>query len=159
MSIFLRSCSIRLRRSAALALTLGLAIPAFASLGGNESSIESDRARMNAVPNVTQSANYAIHEIQSPSGVVVDEYLSSEGKVFAVTWHGQFMPDMQQVLGTYFSQYTAALEAQTKHYGHRPLDIEQPGFVVQTGGHMRAYYGRAYIADSLPQGIKADDIK
>ena len=114
---------------------------------------------MNAGIAVTQANAYGVHEIHVPGGAVVDEYLSPEGKVFAVSWHGQFVPQMQQILGTYFQQYTAALQAQANHYGHRPLNIQQPGFVLQTGGHMRAYFGRAYVPEMLPQGIKADDIK
>jgi Protein of unknown function (DUF2844) len=31
--------------------------------------------------------------------------------------------------------------------------------VVQSGGHMRAYIGRAYIPEMLPPGLKAEEIK
>jgi hypothetical protein len=33
-------------------------------------------------------------------GDVVNEYVSSEGKVFAVAWKGAAMPDLNQTLGT-----------------------------------------------------------
>ncbi len=148
-----------LRLAAVFAVSLGCSLPALASLGGDLNSVAADRAHMNASVNVTPSGEYDIHEMQSPGGTVVAEYVSSAGKVFAVAWHGQFPPQMQQILGAYFPQYTAALQAQAKHYGHRPLNIQTPGFVLQTGGHMRAYFGRAYIPDMLPQSIKADEIK
>ena len=148
-----------LRLAAVVAVGLGCGLPAFASLGGELNSVQADRAHMNASVNVAHSDDYDVHEMQSPGGTVVDEYVSPAGKVFAVTWHGQFFPQMQQILGAYFQQYTAALQAQPRHYGHRPLNIQTPGFVLQTGGHMRAYFGRAYIPDMLPQGIKADEIK
>jgi hypothetical protein len=141
------------------AVLLGFSLPALASLGGNVSSIESDRVQMNASIKLMQHDIYDVHEIQAPGGTVVDEYVSPEGKVFAVTWHGQFPPQMQQILGTYFQQYSAALQAQPKTYGHRPLDIQEPGLVVQTGGHMRAHFGRAYIPDLLPQGMTASQIQ
>jgi hypothetical protein len=108
---------------------------------------------------VTQAEAYDVHEIKAPGGTVVNEYVSPAGRVFAVAWHGPFVPDMQQILGAYFQQYSAALQSQPRHYGHRPLNIQEPGLVVQTGGHMRAYSGRAYVPEMLPQGVKADEIK
>ena len=115
-------------------MLLGFSLPASASLGGNISSVETDRAQMRANVQVTQHDNYEVHEIATPGGTVVDEYVSAEGTVFAVSWHGQFPPPMQQILGTYFQQYSAAckrVEPQPKMYGHRPLNIQQPGLVVE----------------------------
>jgi hypothetical protein len=133
--------------------------PASASLGGRASSVESDRAQMNASHQVTQHDTYEVHEIEAPGGTVVDEYVSAAGTVFAVAWHGPFPPPMQQILGTYFEQYTAALQARPRMYGHRPLNIEQQGLVVQTGGHVRAHFGRAYDPDLLPQGFTVNEIQ
>jgi hypothetical protein len=154
----------RLRAAITAALLLGFSLPATASLGGNVGSVESDRAQMNASLQVTQHGSYAVHEMQVPGGTVVDEYVAPDGQVFAVSWHGQFPPPMQQILGTYFQQYSAALQAQSsqaqpKMYGHRPLNIQQQGLVVQTSGHMRAYSGRAYIPDLLPQGMTVNQIQ
>lgn len=146
-------------RAIGLAAVLALSVPAFASLGGNAGSVEADRAQMKASVHVTQEANYAVHEMQSAGGTTVKEFVSPQGNVFAVSWQGQFPPQMQQILGSYFNQYSAALAAQAHHYGHRPLNLQQPGLVIQTGGHMRAYFGRAYVPDMLPAGVKADDIK
>lgn len=114
---------------------------------------------MNASIHVTQAANYDVHAIKSPAGTVVNEYVSLAGNVFAVSWHGPFPPQMQQILGSYYQQYTAALAARPNRYGHRPLDIQEPGLVIQTGGHTRDYFGRAYIPDMLPSGVKTDEIK
>jgi Protein of unknown function (DUF2844) len=148
----------------ASAVLLVFSLPASASLGGNASSVESDRAQMNASVQVTQHDAYEIHEMQAPGGTVVDEYISPEGKVFAVSWHGQFPPPMQQILGTYFQRYSEALQGQasqshSKMYGHRPLNIQQQGLVVQTSGHMRAHAGRAYIPDLIPQGMTVNQIQ
>ena len=141
-------------------LLFGISLPARASLGANVSSVESDRARMNASTRAAmQHEGYEVREVEAPGGTVVDEYVSLEGTVFAVTWHGQFPPPMQQILGTYFQQYSSALEAQPKICGHRPLNIQQPGLVVQAGGHMRAHSGRAYIPDLLPQGMTVNQIQ
>ncbi len=119
---------------------------------------------MNARVQVFEHDSYEIHEMQAPGGTVVDEYVSPEGKVFAVSWHGQFPPPMQQILGAYFQEYSAALQArsskaQPKLYGHRPLNIQEQGLVVETSGHMRAHSGRAYIPDLLPPAMKVDQIQ
>jgi Protein of unknown function (DUF2844) len=143
---------------AALAL-LGFSLPASASLGGHASSVESDRAQMNAHLQVTQRDSYEVHEIQAPGGTVVDEYVSAAGTVFAVTWHGEFPPPMEQILGMYFQQYSAALQARPRMYGHRPLNIQAQGLVVQTGGHVRAHFGRAYDPTLLPQGVTVNEIQ
>lgn len=146
-------------RCATAAMLIASALPAFASLGGNAASVEADRARMSASINVTQSGNYTVHEIQSPAGTVVDEYISPAGQVFAVTWRCQFMPQMQQLLGNHFAEYAEALQAQPHHYGRRPLNIQRPDLVVQTGGHMRDHFGRAYLPGMLPKGVSADAIR
>lgn len=145
--------------AAALAVLTGLCVPAFASLGGNVNTVEADRVHMNATVSVSQTRAYAIHEMQSRAGTVVDEYVSPAGTVFAVTWHGPFAPDMQQVLGTYFQQYVTAINAQPHRYGHPPLNIEEPGLVIQTAGHIRAHFGRAYVPNMLPEGTTADEIR
>lgn len=135
-------------------------LPALASLGGDPSSVEADRAHMKAQTNIVETTGYDVHEIQSPAGTVVSEYISpASGKVFAVSWQGPFLPDMQQVLGRYFQQYSQALQTQERQYGHRPLNIQLPGLVIQTGGHMRAYFGRAYVPSMVPEGVRAEEIR
>jgi hypothetical protein len=144
--------------AAAIAAAAGL--PALAALGGPASSVDADRTQMKAGSvQVTQAAAYQVQAIHAPGGTVVKEYVSPAGRVFAVSWQGPFPPQMQQILGDYFEQYSQALEAQQKPYGHRPLNIQLPGFVIETGGHMRAYFGRAYVPGMLPQGVTADEIK
>ncbi|HXX26880.1 MAG TPA: DUF2844 domain-containing protein [Terriglobales bacterium] len=136
----------------------GLSSPALAALGGDVASVAADQAHMKANVEVKQAGGYEVHALRAPGGTVVSEYVSPSGRVFAVAWHGPFFPEMQQILGSYFQQYSAALQ-ERKPYGHRPLNLEQPGLVVQSGGHMRAYYGRAYIPEMLPQGLKVEEIK
>ncbi len=144
---------------AALAGAAAFNLPVLASLGGNPDSVSADRAHMNASITVASNGNFNIHQIQTPEGTAVDEYVSSTGTVFAVAWHGHFVPDMQQIMGTYFDQYSAALQSQQKHSGRRPLNINHSGLVVQSGGHMRDYFGRVYIPSLLPQGFNPDQIQ
>jgi hypothetical protein len=141
-------------------LMLALPLPALAALGGDVASVHEDKTQMKGTLKTTQAEAYSVHEISAPGSVVVKEYVTPAGKVFAVTWHGQFIPNMQQLLGTYFDQYSLAAKTQREsQYGHRPLNIQQPGLVFQNGGHMRAYQGRAYVPEMVPQGVNVDALQ
>jgi Protein of unknown function (DUF2844) len=143
-----------------LAILFGLCLPAFAALGGDVGSIAADQVQMNATLKITSAVRYTVHEIRSPAGTAVREYVSLEGQVFGVDWQGPFMPNLQQILGKYFQQYSAGVrDAKKKYAGRRPLNLQQPNLVVQTGGHMRAYVGRAYVPEMLPEGITPEEIR
>ncbi len=143
------------------AIILLMALPAFAGLGDDVTSVEADQAHMQGTLRTTQTQAYTVHEIQAPTGIVVREYVSpASGKVFGVAWKGPWPPDMRQILSNYFSQYQQAAQAQANsHAGRKPLVIQQPGLVVQAGGHMRSFAGRAYIPDLVPQGMLAEAIR
>jgi hypothetical protein len=155
----MRSRNAALRWAMGGVLLAGWSLPALASLGGNAGSVEADRAQMNAAAQVTEHDNYSVHAMRAPGGTVVNEFVSPAGQVFAVTWHGQFPPQLQQILGTYFQEYTTALAAQEQHYGHRPLNLQTQDLVVQMSGHMRAYAGRAYLPDAMPPGVSVGEIQ
>jgi hypothetical protein len=107
-----------------------------------------------------QASAYTVHQLTSPSGTVVREYVSPAGKVFAVAWQGPFFPDMQQLLGSYFDQYSAAIKANKEaHLGRHPLSLQLPGLVVQMNGYMRAYHFRAYIPEQVPAGVKEEELR
>jgi hypothetical protein len=139
-------------------LVAAAAGPALAGLGESGTSIQSDLARMKGSLRVnTTISGYSVHEITMASGTVVREYVSSADKVFAVSWQGPFMPDLRQVLGGYYAQYQQA--ASEPHLGgHRHLAIERPNLVVQARGRMRAYSGRAWAPQLLPQNFSVSDI-
>ena len=132
----------------------------WAALGDTDASIEIDRAQMKGTVRITQAQAYAVHEITSEHGVVVREFVSPGGEVFAVAWQGPFIPDLPQLLGKHFDAYAqAAREQKAAYVGRRPLNVQLPGLVVQMSGHMRAYAGRAYLPNRLPQGVAADLIR
>jgi len=156
----LRAGSILLKTVAIAGGCLVAASPSWGSLGGDASSIQADQMHMQGSRRITAAESYTVHEIQVADGTVVREYASPEGKVFAVAWHGPWPPDMRQLLGNYFEQYVQAAKAQSAaRMGRRPLMIEQPGLVVQHGGHPRAFSGKAYVPEMLPQGVRAEDLQ
>ena len=144
-------------RTVILMLALGLRAVAFAALGGDESSIQADRAQMHASLRTTQTAAYTVHELQAPTGHLVREYLSSSGTVFGVTWQGPWKPDLRQLLGSHFDELRQATPA--VHVRRGPVVIRQSGLVFEMSGHVRAFAGRAYIPELLPAGVQADPIR
>jgi hypothetical protein len=135
------------------------ASPALAALGGDVSSIDADRISMKgALTTFSAVKGYAVHELTTAAGVHVREYLTADGKVFAVAWQGPFVPDLKQMLGAYYARYAEA--ASSPHPGgHRHLLVEQPGLVVESSGRMRAFYGRAWDPALLPPNFTPADIR
>src|SRR5882757_4416959 len=132
-------------------------LPALATLGEDAATVENDRAQMKAQLRTTAVAGYTVHEIETPTNTVVREYVSASGKVFAVSWRGPLLPDFRQTLGRYFDEYNSA--ASSPRVGRRHLNIEGADLVVNSHGHMRAFYGNAYVPSMLPANFSIADIK
>ena len=133
--------------------------PAWGALGGDITSVQNDAVHMKASIRSNVGAAYTIHEITTGQ-TVIREYISPQGKVFAVSWRGPFMPDLNQILGTYAQQFTDAMATRSQYRRVRgPAVLNTPGLVVQSGGHMRAFVGRAYLPDSLPAGVEPRTIQ
>jgi hypothetical protein len=131
--------------------------PVFAALGGDAASVDADRVRMKATHRMIAGSTYSVQEIQTPAGTTIREYVSPAGKVFGVVWQGPQMPDLKQLFGDYFGTYQDAAKAQRTSRG--ALRVVQPDIVVHSGGHMRAFFGRAYVPQLVPTGVSIDDIK
>lgn len=136
--------------------------PARAGLGDSLASVQADRESMKGQLHTRSEPGYSVQEITASNGVVVREYVSSAGVVFAVRWTGPAMPNLQQALGTYFTQYVAAAKAQRlkgQRVGHHHLEIRGPSLVVHAGGHMRQHFGLAYVPSLVPQNLSISDLK
>jgi hypothetical protein len=161
-----RGSSIHLKMlvMAAALIIAAAPIPASASLGGDTASVQADQIHLQGRRTMKVAESYTVHEIQGTSGTVVREYVSSDGKVFGIAWQGPWVPDMRQLLGSYFDQYAranqSANQAQTGARIRRgPVLVNEPGLVVQIGGHPRAFAGRAYVPGMLPSGVRAESIQ
>ena len=87
------------------------------------------------------------------------EFLNLDGIVFAVTWDGPVLPDLQTLLGANFATYMQALAVLKQPGLQRSLRIASPGLVVESGGHLRAYAGRAYLPALIPVVLPAADLR
>ena len=131
-------------------------IPAWAVLGQSRDSIRSDAQSLKGTLTTTEMPGYSIQQIQRNDGVVLKEFVSPEGKVFGISWRGPSMPNLSQLLGSYFPAFHEATQS-TRRRG--PLSIHAGSLVVETGGHPRAFRVRAYVANLLPSGISQDVVQ
>ena len=91
--------------------------------------------------------------VTDPSGVTVHEFSGLDGVVFAITWSGTTIPDLQQLLGSYFSGYQDWLRAHPAPSYRAAVGVRTPQVVAHASGHMRAYSGSAYAPSLVPAGV------
>lgn len=92
-------------------------------------------------------------------GTTINEYAAADGTVFAYTWQGPTMPDLTRMLGRYADAYrtNAASKLATSGNLHASR-VEQPDVIVESGGQMRSYIGRAWLPRAMPPGFAAADL-
>lgn len=135
--------------------------PASAALGDTLASVRADRVSVKGQLRTKSEPGYSVQEITAATGTVIREYVSPAGVVFAVRWSGPAMPNLQQMLGTYFAQYQAAVKAQrtkAERGGHNHVGVRTPSLIVHSRGHMRQYSGIAYVPSLVPQNLSISDL-
>ena len=137
-------------------LALGCA-PAWAVLGEYESSVASDQQAMRGELQVTARAGYMVQEIKGARGTVVKEYISPQGLVFGISWQGPALPNLQQLLGSYFADWQKASASHAPRRG--PLVVRTDKFVIESGGHVRAFRGRAFAPPLFPKNLGPEVIQ
>jgi hypothetical protein len=133
------------------------ALPGWAELGGSAESVVTDQVKFQATRSVTENQAYTVHEMSSGDGTVIREYVTPAGKVFGVSWTGPTIPDLSQLLGSYNTEYQSTLRA--KPGRRRAGVVHNSDLVVESGGHMRAFHGRAYLESMLPSGVPQGTVK
>ena len=116
-------------------------------------TIVADQARLHAQLTVSQATGYAIHELAMPSGLRLRHFVGASGKVFAVSWSGGWRPNLRDVMGVHYDDFMAATRGKPMTRG--VARIETRGMVVVMGGHQRAFFGRVYLTDLVPEGFFA----
>ncbi|HZF16686.1 MAG TPA: DUF2844 domain-containing protein [Steroidobacteraceae bacterium] len=134
-----------------------IACPALAALGANAASIDGDRVQLKAKLSSFAQPSYSVHLLELPGGSVVREYADGAGLVFAVTWSGPFKPDLRQTLGDYFARYLSA--ERKAGSGRAQLSIVQPDLVIESGGRLRSFSGRAYLPGAIPTEVALADLR
>jgi hypothetical protein len=130
---------------------------AWAVLGQSEASVSQDQKRLDAQLDTEVNQNYSVQHLKAANGTEVREYVSSKGLVFGIAWEGQKIPDLAELLGDYYSVYQAALSASV--HRRAPVVVHTDDFVFEMSGTMRAFYGRAYLPNSIPNTLTPEGIK
>ena len=136
--------------------------PVLAALGQSPTvavpSAASSGARMLAVKPAA-SGQYTVHEVLLSSGTTVREFTDPAGSVFAVSWKGPVLPDLNALLGSYFATFKAQTD-QTRRAGIRraPVNMERDGLVLQSMGHTRNFFGNAYAPALVPTGVSINNV-
>jgi hypothetical protein len=160
------------------ALGLSCVVPtiqsAYAALGGSpmtspaNASVNSQAVSSAAVAHAVSGAasaastpsSYTVRATTFGNGTVVREYLAQDGTVFGLAWNGPQMPNLNDLLGTYFPQYLAGVQAaRAVRGGHGPVAVDQDTLVVHSAGHMGAFAGQAWLPQALPAGVSGSDIQ
>ena len=140
----------------ALAAAL-LATPAYAGLGDEVSSVEKDRSTMQAKLRVSQRASYEVHELALDTGATVREFVGQDNRVFAVSWSGGWRPNLRDLFSTHYDRYVTGTRG--LRHARGPVRIELPGMVVFMGGHLRHFFGYAYLTEQAPAGFVPEGVK
>ena len=139
-----------------LVLMIGV-LPAWAALGEYEGSVRLDQQVLRGETREEVHSGYKIHQMISSEGAIIREYVSPEGKVFAISWHARILPNLQQLLGSYFPRVQQAAQARVQHGG--PLVIQTEDFVYFSGGRMMNFHGNAYVPGLLPRNVTAEVVR
>jgi Protein of unknown function (DUF2844) len=145
----------------AAALSLGLSgSGALAALGADASSVAADRVALAAQMRSTALVQYDVHQI-TQGALTINEFVSRQGQVFAVSWQGPVPPDLQQLLGDYFARFHAATLAAAPGAPpmHRQFALIAPDLVIHTSGRLRSFRGVAYLPGLLPAGVSPDQLQ
>ena len=139
-----------------LALLLAYAGAGHAALGGAPEQFD---APSTAVPSASAAGtSYLRRDTILATGTQVSEYVSDSGVVFAVTWDGPLLPDLKALLGKYFDTMVAE-SAKAPRAGRPRIAVNLPEVVINSGGHMRAFEGSAWLPAELPAGFSVDDLR
>lgn len=157
------------RRMLLWAVLSSSVVPAMATLGQapstplrsaapSASSLESGAKRLAATP-VSRSNLYALHESTLDTGTTVTEFATPAGVVFAVSWRGPVLPDLNALLGDYFKAFREEAQ-QARAAGRRgsPLAMNTGALVVQSRGRMRNFFGFAYAPALVPADVAVTDV-
>jgi hypothetical protein len=133
---------------------LGAARESGATLGGDVASVAANQQTLGAARDVAKLAQGERHELRLPSGIVVREYVSPAGAVYAVAWSGPRMPDLRELLGTYFAQ----LAGRRSSGGHHRMSLTGADLELRSLGHRGSFSGRAWVPSLVPSGVDVDRV-
>jgi hypothetical protein len=84
----------------------------------------------------------------------VQQFVASNGLVFAVRWNTLYKPDLSALLGTAFPAYASAAQQAGQRGGiQRAFHHAGSDLVLLSTGHLHVFSGYAYRRSLLPRGL------
>ena len=137
-------------------LMLG-SVPAWAALGESVSSVATDTQVLRGTHIMMSKVGFDQHQITMSDGSVVNEFVSPAGVVFGISWKGRFAPNLQQLLGTYMTNFE---QGQRTHViRRRALAIQGNDFVYTSVGIPGNFRGRAYAPSLVPANLAPEVVQ
>ncbi|CAB3804485.1 hypothetical protein LMG28688_05987 [Paraburkholderia caffeinitolerans] len=137
------------------------AAPAHAALG-DTAPAETPQASTPANAQTLAGGAARVTSYVDAGGTHFNEYIATRnGQIFAYTWQGPTPPDLDALLGRYAADWhsgATALHAAGRDSLHAAR-VDTPTVVVESGGQMRSYIGRAWLPAALPAGITEGDLQ
>ena len=130
-----------------------------ATLGGDTASVKADEQALAASDAGTVSFNHYSVQTFLVGTLLVKEYISLDGTVFAIAWEGRRHPSFKILLGTYFSDFQKSRVKSKKLHTRGAHSLKGTKITVETWGNMRKLQGHAYLPSLLPQDVSADEIQ
>ncbi|MFM0238062.1 DUF2844 domain-containing protein [Paraburkholderia phytofirmans] len=145
-----------LAASAIAFAALSASLDARAELGG----VMPSRAEASAsAPRAMLNGALRMRTLTDAGNTTIAEYATNTGQIIAYAWQGPTMPDLPALLGKYADSYRAGAAAATADGNLHVSRVARPDLIVESGGPMRGYAGRAWLPAALPPGVTADDFQ
>ncbi len=137
------------------------AAPAWAVLGGGVADVQGEQLRMRATRAVASTLQPgSVHELRLADGSSIRQFINAQGIVYAVAWSTRTKPDFTQLLGRYAADFDAGAAVALRTPGiKRSIAIDQGDLVLQSGGRLGAFVGKAWLKSQLPVGTSANAIR
>src|SRR5690349_13051674 len=128
-----------------------------AQLGG---TMPASQVTGNPAQRVLPGSAARVRSTVDAGGTTINEYATGDGLIFAYAWQGPTTPDLTRMLGPYAERYRARAAAQFDATGHLHASrVEQADVIVESGGQMRSYVGRAWLPAALPADVSLVDLR
>ncbi|MFM0734821.1 DUF2844 domain-containing protein [Paraburkholderia sediminicola] len=127
---------------------------AHAELGGTMPTQTNSTA---AAPQLLLNGALRLRTLTDAGNTMINEYATNTGQIIAYTWQGPTMPDLRALLGKYADSYRTGAAASVPDGNLHASRVVRPDVIVESGGPMRGYAGRAWLPAALPSGVTADD--
>ena len=139
-----------------LMLVMG-SVPAWAALGGEVSSVNSDAQVLRGQHSMVAKVGFTMHQITTPDGGVVNEFVSPAGVVFGVSWQSHFIPNLQQLLGSYVTNLQQG--QRTEVIPRHAVTVQGDNFMLYSFGHGRSFRGRAFVPGLVPANLTPEVVQ